>query len=186
MRTNALPKILIGLLAVVFIFHQGYSAVYKPITTQSAEYYTATDGLNITGFVIRKEHLVETKSSDVLHFAVQNGERVAKGGTVADLYDSTDASATVLKIEEIKQKIKNITEIQSYNDVQASDIDLVNTKIRTAPVCSADLGQQVFMGRLCWFNSMSLNLISLDGKYFRLSFNGADLEVEKNVFLTRE
>lgn len=132
MRTNALPKILIGLLAVVFIFHQGYSAVYKPITTQSAEYYTATDGLNITGFVIRKEHLVETKSSDVLHFAVQNGERVAKGGTVADLYDSTDASATVLKIEEIKQKIKNITEIQSYNDVQASDIDLVNTKIRTA------------------------------------------------------
>ena len=138
MAKNTLPKILIGLLAAVFIFHQVYSAVYKPITTQSAEFYTATDGLNITGFVIRKEHVIESNTNNVLHFATQSGERVAKGGTVAELYDNTGASATVLKIEEIKRKIADITEIQNYNDVQAADIDLVNEKIRKA------LGELIF------------------------------------------
>lgn len=138
MAKNTLPKILIGLLAAVFIFHQVYSAVYKPITTQSAEYYTATDGLNITGFVIRKEHVIESDTNNVLHFALQSGKRVAKGGTVAELYDNTSASATVLKIEEIKKKIADITEIQNYNDVQAADIDLANDKIRNA------LGELVF------------------------------------------
>lgn len=138
MAKSTLPKILIGILATVFIFHQVYSAVYKPITTQSAEFYTATDGLNITGFVIRKEHVIESDTQNVLHFAVKSGERVAKGGTVAELYDTTNASATVLKIEEIKQKIEDITEIQNYNDVQAADIELVNEKIRTA------LGELIF------------------------------------------
>ena len=138
MEKNTLPKILIGVFAVVFIVHQLYSAVYKPITTQSANFYTATDGLNITGFVIRKEHIIESNTSDVLHFAVESGQRVAKGGTVAQLYGNTDASATVLKIEEIKQKIEDITEIQNYNDVQAADIELVNEKIRKA------LGELIF------------------------------------------
>ena len=134
----SLPKILVGILAAVFIIHQLYSAVYKPITTRSASFYTATDGLDITGFVIRKEHIITSNTSDVLHFAVESGQRVAKGGTVAELYDNTGASATVLKIEEIKRKIEDITEIQNYNDVQAADIELVNEKIKNA------LGELVF------------------------------------------
>lgn len=138
MAKTTLPKILIGLLAAVFIFHQVYSAVYKPITTQSAEFHTATDGLNITGFVIRKEHVIESNTENVLHFAVQSGKRVAKGGTVAELYDTTSASEIVLKIEETKQKIEDITEIQNYNDVQAADIELVNEKIRK------ELGELIF------------------------------------------
>lgn len=138
MSKSSLPKILIGILAAVFIIHQLYSAVYKPITTQSASFYTATDGLDITGFVIRKEHIITNDTNDVLHFAIESGERVAKGGTVAELYDNTGASATVLKIEEIKQKIEDITEIQNYNDVQAADIELVNDKIKTA------LGELIF------------------------------------------
>lgn len=138
MGKGTLVKILIGAFAAIFIIHQVYSAVYKPITTQSASFFTATDGLNITGFVVRKEHVIESKTSDILHFAVESGQRVAKGGTVAELYDNTGASATVLKIEEIKEKIDDITEIQNYNDVQAADIELVNEKIRRA------LGELIF------------------------------------------
>ena len=132
MREHRAVKILIGIFAAVFIFHQIYSSLYKPITTQSASFYTATDGLNITGTVIRQEHIITGNTSDTLHFSVSNGSRVAKGGTVAQVYDSTASSATVLRIEEIKQKIDDINEIQSYNDVQAADIDLASSKINAA------------------------------------------------------
>ena len=132
MREHKALKVLIGLFAAVFIIHQIYSSLYKPITPQSAEFYTAVDGLNITGTVIREEHLVTGSTSDVLHFAVESGSRVAKGGTVASIYDSTASSLTVLKIDEINQKIEDITEIQSYNDVQASDIELISSKVNAA------------------------------------------------------
>lgn len=132
MREHRAVKILIGIFVAVFIFHQIYSSLYKPITTQSADFYTAVDGLSITGTVIRQEYIITGSTLDTLHFAVSNGSRVAKGGTVAQIYDSTASSMIVLRIEEINQKIADINELESYNDVQAADIDLASAKINSA------------------------------------------------------
>ena len=61
-----------------------------------------------------------------------------------------------------------------------------NARTTTASICVANLCQQVFMSRICWLNSMIINLISLDGMHFKLLFNGSSLEKEKNTFLSRE
>ena len=58
MRKISPLKILLVFLALVFVVHQAISAWYKPITTESAQYYTASKGFDITGIVIRNETLV--------------------------------------------------------------------------------------------------------------------------------
>lgn len=132
MREHTVLKVVLALIIIVFLGAQIYASVYNPITTQSAQFETATDGLQITGYVIRKETVIKNSSSGTLHFLISDGERVAKGGTLADIYNSDSASLTVNKIVSLNERIKDFEEIEAYNNVQAPDIALANTKVNTA------------------------------------------------------
>lgn len=132
MRENKALKIIIGAIAIVFIAHQIYSSAYKPMTTVSAEYYTAVEGFKINAVIIREEKIITSDTTGTLHFVLSNGERVAKNGTVANIYSNAEASVTVNRIEQLTSRINDIEEMQSYNDVEAADITLVNNKVNNA------------------------------------------------------
>lgn len=129
MRDNKALRIIVCLIAVVFVAHQVYSSAYKPITTASAEYYTAVEGFNISGIVIREEKIITADTNGVLHFTVADGERAAKNGIIANIYSDANASVTVNRIEQLKTRIADIEEMQGYNDVEAADINLANNKV---------------------------------------------------------
>lgn len=132
MREHKALKIIICIIAVVFVAHQLYSSYYKPIVTVSAQYHTAVEGFQINGIFIREEKIVNTNTTGTLHFVLSDGERVAKNGTIANVYSNAEASVTVNRIEQLKSRIADIEEIQSYNDVEAADISLVNTKVNNS------------------------------------------------------
>ena len=102
MRDNKAIKIILCMILIVFIGHQIYSSTYKPITTVSAEYYTATKGFQINGIIIRDEEIIINNTSGALHFVLANGERVAKDGIIANIYSNADASVTVNRIEQLQ------------------------------------------------------------------------------------
>lgn len=132
MRDNKVIKIILCAIIVVFIGHQIYSSTYKPITTVSAEYYTAIKGFSINGIIIRDEKIISNDKSGALHFVLSNGERVAKNGVVANIYSNADTSVTVNRIEQLQLRIADIEEMQNYNDVEASDISLINNKVNNS------------------------------------------------------
>lgn len=132
MGENKALRAIICIIAIVFVVHQVYSSAYKPITTVSAEYYTAVEGFQINGVIIREEKIITSGTSGALHFILSDGERVAKGGVVANVYSNSGASVTVNRIEQLKSRIADIEEMQSYNDVEAADITLVNNKVNNS------------------------------------------------------
>lgn len=132
MYDNKALKIILCIIAVIFFGHQIYSFAYKPITTVSAEYHTVTQGFNISGIIIREEKIIENDKTGALHFVLSNGERVAKNGTVANIYSNADASVIVNRIEQLKLRISDIEEMQGYNDVEAADISLANNKVNNS------------------------------------------------------
>ncbi|MBE6810073.1 MAG: hypothetical protein E7521_03335 [Ruminococcaceae bacterium] len=125
-------RVILCIVAVVFFGNQIYSFAYKPITTVTAEYQTVTQGFNISGIVIREEKVINSNKSGALHFVLANGERVAKHGTIANIYSNADASVIVNRIEQLNFRIKDIEEMQSYNDVEAADIKLANNKVNNS------------------------------------------------------
>ncbi len=129
MREHKALKIVLCIIAVVFVVHQIYSSAYKPISTVSAESYTAIDGLQINAVILREEKTVTSNTTGALHFVVSDGERVAKDGIIANIYSNAEASVTVNKIEQLNERISDIEEMQGYNDVEAADIKLVNDKV---------------------------------------------------------
>lgn len=132
MRGNNVIRFVLVAIVAVFLFHQLYSSFYKPITTETARYYTVSDGIDITGIIIRNETVVESSSQGVHHFVASDGERVSKDGLIAGIYDSQSASLTVTEIETIKKRIADIEDIQKYNNLEATDLDLINSKVKSA------------------------------------------------------
>lgn len=128
MRGTTVLKGFVILLAAVFAVHQFISSVYSPVKTETAVYYSASDGLNITGLIIRSETLVTSSEGGVMHFVLEDGSRVAKDGVIANIYDSESASITLSKIDSVNTKIEDIEEMLSYNDLEAADLDMINAK----------------------------------------------------------
>lgn len=131
-------KISIGVIVAIFIINQLISSWYMPIKTENAVFYTANDGFKITGHIIRNETYVTSNEDGVLHFVTEDGSRVAKNGVVANIYGSADASITVSQIDVLKDQIADIEDILSYNDIEAADLGLINSKI------SNSLGDFIF------------------------------------------
>ncbi len=132
MGEHKVLKVFLCIIAVVFVVHQVYSSVYKPVTTVSAEFNTATEGLDITGIIIREEKVITSNTQGAMHFVLSDGERVSKNGVVANIYSNADVSVTVNRIEQLKSRIADIEEMQGYNDVQAADITLANNKVNNS------------------------------------------------------
>lgn len=140
MKGSKFFKICIIVLAAVFIINQLVSSLYMPIKTESAIFYTANDGMKITGQIIREETFVTSNNEGVLHFVTSDGSRVAKNGVVANIYSDASASITVSEIDVLRSQINDIEDILSYNDVEAANLELINSKISKA------LGDVVFSG----------------------------------------
>ncbi len=132
MREHKVLKIILCIMAVVFIVHQVYSSVYKPITTVTAQTYTAIEGHNINAVFIREEQAVTSESTGALHFVLSDGERVSKDGIIANIYSNADISVTVSRIEQLESRIADIEQMQAYNDVEAADLTLINNKVNNS------------------------------------------------------
>ena len=132
MKKNTVLRIFLITFVAVFVFHQVYSSVYKPVVTESAEFFETVDGLKIDGTIIRRESIITGSKKGSLHFAVENGMRVAKEGIVATVYGSDEASITLSAIADINRQIKDIEDMTAYNDLQAVDLDVVNNKVDKA------------------------------------------------------
>lgn len=129
MKASKFFKIALLVLVIIFIINQIVSALYTPIKTETAEFCTANDGFNITGHIIRDEITVTSKSDGVLHFVTDDGSRVSKNGVIANIYNSESASITVSEINILKSQIADIEDILSFNDIQAANLDLINSRI---------------------------------------------------------
>lgn len=129
MKKSKLTLGIIGAALLFFIIYQVYAAFYNPITTEIVTATDAVDGINITGIIIRNEEIIEGDTSSAMHFEIDDNERVAKGGIIANLYSSASQSVAAAELKNIEKQINNIEQIHKYNDLNAVDIGTLNAKI---------------------------------------------------------
>lgn len=121
----------VALVAFV-VFFQLYQSFYNPITTGTAVYYDAFNGIDIKTVAIRDESLLKAKDDGVLSFCVDDGGKIEKGGTVANIYKSESDANVETEIENLEKAIEDLEEVNGYNTTDAVDIDYLDSKIDTA------------------------------------------------------
>ena len=123
MKLTSFFRAIVIIILAVFISYQVYTSVINPIKTENTFYYTAVDDFKITGLIFRNEMLVKSNKDGVMHFTVDDGNRVAKNAVIANVYDSEEASITLSSIDSLKEKIADMEDILSYNDIGAANLD---------------------------------------------------------------
>lgn len=122
---------------VLVLLHQGYKAVYNPFTTETVTYVNYYDGIDVVGTVIRDENIITADYNGVLSYTLNEGARVAKSGVVANIYKNVEAANAHLQIKRIENEIKNLEDIQTYNDLYAANVSLIDSKIFSSLVSLA-------------------------------------------------
>ncbi len=151
-KRSKLFKIALAVAVAVFVIYQYYASVYGSVSTESAVAYEQTDGIDAVATFIRSEITVTDDTDGTVHFLVASGEKIAKGGTIANVYENDSASAAASRIVEIDDQLELIAEIEGYNDSTAVDVDTLNERIngylnsfiyKTADSAFSDLGTDV-------------------------------------------
>lgn len=120
-----------ALFVLAYLLIQVYNSLYNPFATGTAIYYEAYEGIPITAVAIRNENIITSDTTGALSYMIEEGGKVAKGGVIAEVFSSENDAKINLRISELDQQIENLETIQKHNNIQALDLDLLNTHINT-------------------------------------------------------
>ncbi|MEG2377499.1 MAG: HlyD family efflux transporter periplasmic adaptor subunit [Clostridia bacterium] len=105
-----------------------WRAVYDPIQTVSAVRIEVPDAIETDGFIVREEHLLNATAGGAIAMQVGEGERAAKGDTVALIYENDKALAENQKKKELDARISKLESLMNQGS-EAFDLNSVDSVI---------------------------------------------------------
>ncbi len=130
--SQGLKRFLATLGAVVLLVYVGaqvIQATYSPLYTEMALPDTVEQTITAEGFAIRDEQLISGSRDGVLVYAVNDGTRVPKGGTVANVYQNEQEAQTQQEILALEQKIAILERVNSQSSEYITNLDQLNSQI---------------------------------------------------------
>lgn len=101
-----LLAVTLGILAYFGI--QGLQYFSDPLTTTLAYNYQVEEGMDLSGYVVRREQVLADESSGLLRLQRSEGEKVSAGGTVALVYADQASLDRRQEIEELTGRLEQL------------------------------------------------------------------------------
>lgn len=124
-----LASAILGLLLLFYIGYQIYTTNYKEIQTETATYASTSQTVPVTGIAIRQESVISSQLNGVVDYVIPDGGKVAKGGTVAKVYTSTQGAAAQKQLENLDSAITKLQKLSMPGNTYAADLDFINKQI---------------------------------------------------------
>lgn len=103
----------IAVLLLVYVGYQIYLSQYTGLKTETATYSTVSETIDTTGFIIRDEEIVDTNYNGVLNYTVDDGEKVAAGGVLAETYPTEENAAAQNRIARIDDELERLAVLET-------------------------------------------------------------------------
>lgn len=113
--------IMLALLAavVVYLAVSAWRSFRDPFTTAVTYADTIDDSMEVTGFLVREEQVL-TNTGGVVELIPQEGEKVAKGGTVALLYRNASGLEQKQQLQQLQLEKEQLEYALERSDVGAA------------------------------------------------------------------
>lgn len=105
-------------LTIFYIGYQIYASNFAKVRTQPATYTTLNDAIQVKSFVVRDETYIKNSSGGVLSYLLDNGDKIAKDGVVAEIFNSSDDAKTQKEINAIDKEISNLKQLSYISDIR--------------------------------------------------------------------
>ena len=110
----------IAVLLLVYVGYQIYLSQYTGLKTETATYSTVSETIDTTGFIIRDEEIVDTNYNGVLNYTVDDGEKVAAGGVLAETYPTEEDAAAQNRIARIDDELERLAVLETPEESETS------------------------------------------------------------------
>lgn len=151
--------VMLALLAVVVIYVgvTAWRSFRDPFTMAMTYSYTVDDSMEVTGFLVREEQVL-TNTGGVVELIPQEGEKVAKGGTVALLYQDSSGLEQRQQLQQLLLEKEQLEYALERADVGGGDSGQLSKQVLEAIVT---LRASVASGDLTGLESQAMELKSL-------------------------
>ena len=117
---NKAIKICLTVIAIIAILST-LSYCKSPYDTEPAVFTQSQKSITGSGFILRKETIIENDVSGVFQPLVKDGERVSKGSAVGSVISGKLDKKLAARLEEVNARIEEINKSDIIADLYASD-----------------------------------------------------------------
>ncbi len=110
----------VAVLLLVYVGYQVYRSQYTGLKTETAIYSTVSETIDTTGFIIRDEEVIDSGYSGVLNYTVDDGEKVAENGILAEIYPTEEDAAAQNRIARIDDELNRLSALETPDDSAAT------------------------------------------------------------------
>lgn len=153
---------LLSLLMLAYVGYQAWLAFYNPYVTEAVYLESYVEHQQLDGFFVRSETVIEGAQTGVVGYNYQNGEKVAKNATVAEIYSSTEDLLLLQKINILQGQRDVLQEVQSKETSEGLKLDLLSEQISDYEM---ELIRAVDQNEFSTLDSISENLMFQINKF---------------------
>lgn len=168
MKGSWTQRLIITLAALFLLGYVGvqiYVYIGSRYKTETAYLDSVRENANVSGIVLRQEEVLTNENKEVIHvnngitaYTVEDGTKVSKGMTVAEIYQNEQDAQTVYKIRELEEKRSRLEKAAQAAPDSFGYADMLNKEIFN------EIGQitaQVHTGNLAEISDPASHLLEL-------------------------
>ncbi len=139
--------LLLAALLAVYFCYQVYMVAYPAYKTEIALAETVSDTVQVQGIVVRDETVIDNRQSGVVNFLIEDGDKVADGAAVAEIYGSVEAAKNALRLKLLENNLSVLSKAADLGRTSGSNLDYIYSQIsRTANEYSKSLADMQLGG----------------------------------------
>ncbi len=121
--------IILTLFVIIYVIYVIGSASFTQVKTMTAKETEVYDEVNVKGFMVRDETLIDYDGEGIISYAVEDGEKVSVGQAVAGVYDSVASAGTTQELKKIDAQIEALTRLQTNAETLTQTPDEIDGNI---------------------------------------------------------
>lgn len=136
-NTGRFLSIAVSVLLIAYVVYNIFNLVYDPVKTERALKVKVDDSITVAGVALRSERIVDISSSGIVDYLVSDGDRVAKGERIANIYSSASGADVEERLRETEAEIARV---EAALGAQGTGVDAysIETNIRIGLAKLAD------------------------------------------------
>lgn len=125
-----LLRVGLSLFLLAYVGFQAYRALYHPVRTQRVTLSTVQDSITADAIALHQETLLQNTAPGVIDYTRDNGERVSKGGVVANIYPTEQDAQNEQALQAVQAQIARLQNLGNAGSAGVTDVGVLDAALR--------------------------------------------------------
>lgn len=134
MKGNFIKKSLTVVAVIIILVYVGfqlYSISFPKIKTEIAQKSTMIDSIETLGYIVRDEEQISTDTEGILNFVLADGEKIEKGGVIAEVYKTEEDILAKRKLKDIDSQIKKLNSLGNSSEIASTSPNILDKQVHS-------------------------------------------------------